>query len=560
MKRWKILNKIQNSKIKNQKFEIKEIIKALLENRGLKTQKEIDEFLNPDISKIDYKKAGIDIKDIKRSVKRIKDAVANNEKIIIFGDYDVDGICGTAILWESLYSFYRNVFPYIPDRVDEGYGLSCNGISNIKDQKSKINDAKLIITVDNGISANEAVDFAKKEGIDVIITDHHALPKILPKAYSIVHTTKLCGAGVAYLLAKEVLNKIKNFKREEDNHLELVALATIADLVPLSGSSRVFVKEGLRKLTATKRPGLLHLYKLAGIDNKNLGVYEVGYIIGPRLNAMGRMSSAMDSLRLVCTKNMQKANIYAGNLDRTNRERQVLTEETAIHAISLNQNLSSKIVFVYQAEYNQGIIGLVASKLVEDFYRPSFVLSVGEKYSKGSARSISGVNIIDLIRSVPSELLIDAGGHPMAAGFTVHTNKIEDFKQELEKKANEVITDDLLQRVVRIDLVLGFNDVNFDLYGKIQTLSPFGIGNPEPVFATQDAFVNDMNFVGRDKNHLKLKIEKDGVIFDAIAFGFGQKADFAVNDKIDVAYIIDNNSWNGNSKLQLKIKDVRKRD
>ncbi len=551
MKKWKIIDKSLELKTRSQDLGIAEVIEILLKNRGITSKKEIEEFLHPDLSKISINNVEINKTSLKKSIKRIKDAIKNNEKIIIFGDYDVDGICGSAILWEEIYKSYKNVFPYIPSRTEEGYGLSIIGIESVL----KIYpDVKLIITVDNGIVAHEATEYANSKNIDVIISDHHATAKKLPKAYSIVHTTKLCGAGVAYLLSKELTKKDKD---ERDDHLELVALATIADLVPLIGANRTFVFEGLKLLSKTKRPGLKSLFNLAGITKNELGVYEVGYIIGPRLNAMGRLSNAMDSLRLLCTKDFKKASFYATNLNNMNRQRQMLTEQTTIQAKNLKTNFVSKIIFTQHVEYNQGIIGLVASRLVEEYYKPSFVVSIGETYSKGSARSISGVNIIELIRSVPSDLLLDAGGHPMAAGFTILTEKIEEFVKALDRQAKKIITEDLLQRILKIDLVLDFTQITYGLYEKLQIFAPFGMGNPEPVFATENVIINDMNYVGRDKNHLRLKLEKDGIVYDAIAFSFGQDKDLSVGDKIDVAYTIDKDSWNGNSKLQLKVRDIK---
>src|SRR3989344_1782074 len=255
----------------------------------------------------------------------------NEAEIVIFGDYDVDGICGTAILWETLNSLHAKVMPYIPHRIEEGYGLSETGIKNLK---LKIKNCRLIITVDNGIVANKAVEFAKKEGIDVIITDHHVASNKLPKAFSIVHTTKVCGTGVAYLLAQEISNLKSqiNSKFQKGSHLELVALATVADLVPLTGANRTFLKFGLEALTKTKRPGLLEIFEEARIDKNVIGVYEIGHIIAPRLNAMGRLESAMDSLRLLCTINKERARKLAETLGTTNRQRQELTIETVEHA------------------------------------------------------------------------------------------------------------------------------------------------------------------------------------------------------------------------------------
>src|SRR3989344_2185937 len=290
--KWEILHeeKKDEEALTNEK-----IIEILLSNRGIKTKKEKEDYLSPKLENVTLETVGIKKTSVKKTIDRIKQAAGKNEKIVIYGDYDVDGICGTAILWESIYSFYKNVIPYIPHRVDEGYGLSIRGIDNILELHP---DTKLIITVDNGIVAQGPVSYAQEKSIHVIITDHHVAGDKLPKAFAIVHTTKICGSAVAYLLAKEFTifnsqfsnkSKIPNTEKIQDNHLELVVLATIADLVPLVEENRVFVKSGIESLRKTKRPGLLALFEEAGIKREEIDAYKIGHIIAPRLNAAGRI-------------------------------------------------------------------------------------------------------------------------------------------------------------------------------------------------------------------------------------------------------------------------------
>src|SRR3990167_11094576 len=336
MRKWDIVGKL---KTPSSKLESGDIIQTLLANRGIKTKKEIEAFLNPKLSNITISNLTIDSKQLNKAVLRIKDAIKKKEKIVVFGDYDVDGICGTAILWETLNSLHAKVTPYIPHRIDEGYGLSEKGISNVKFQ---ISNVKLIITVDNGIVANKAVEFANKQGIDVIITDHHVPSRKLPDALVIVHTTKLCGAGVAYLLAQELRMENGKWKMENLEHLELVALATVADLVPLKGSSRTLLKFGLEQLRKTQRIGLLELFKEAGLTKESIGVYEIGHMIAPRLNAMGRLEYAMDSLRLICTNNQKRAEELARLLGSTNKDRQELTLQSVLHAKAYVNSKKSK--------------------------------------------------------------------------------------------------------------------------------------------------------------------------------------------------------------------------
>ncbi len=532
------------------KVEPQKILNILLKNRNISTKEEKD-FLNPKLSDVTIESVGIDKTGLTKAVKRINDAIKNKEQVVVFGDYDVDGICASAIIWESLNRAGAKIMPYIPNRLEEGYGLSVKGIENLL---KELKDTKLIITVDNGIVAEKAVDFANSLGIDVIVTDHHVPAKTLPKAHAIVHTTNLCGAGVAYMLSKE-------FKKKEDydDHLELAVLATIADLVPLKNANRVIVKYGLLKLRETKRPGLLALFKEAAINQKEIGVYEIGHMIAPRLNAMGRLESAMDSLRLVCTKDKKRAEELSYLLGSTNKERQQVTEETVIHAksfVKAQKNLGN-LLFVSHKSYQQGVIGLVAGRLVEEFYLPSIVIAEGDTYSKASARSIAGFNIIEFIRSA-SDLLVDAGGHPMAAGFTVETGKIDLLKERLYVEAAKLINEELKNRILKIDCELSLSSIDDKLHKEIKNLEPFGMGNSQPVFVSRKVKVEGLRVVGNGSKHLKLIVSEDGRKIDAIAFGAGEKAEgLKVGDLIDIAYQIDENVWNGNKSIQLKIRDFK---
>jgi len=567
-------------------LKIKDVIDILLENRGINSKKEKEEFFNPQLSEVTTSSVGISAEDLKKAVVRIKKAIENNEQIVVYGDYDVDGICATAILWETLNQSGAKVLPYIPHRIDEGYGLSEKGISNLKSPTRlasesvagrQIPNPKLIITVDNGIVAKEAVEFAKKEGIDVIITDHHTLDGEKPKALAVVHTTKLCGAGVAWALAHEFkvqsASRRTKFKVEEDDHLELVAIATVADMVPVIGANRAILKEGLKKLNTTKRIGLLAIFNEAGISSqKQIGTYEIGFIIGPRINAMGRMDLAIDSLRLLCTKDKVRAGALAQKLGETNKNRQELTRETVDLAISNIKSQKSKIgnlIFVSDKDYQQGVIGLVAGKLVEEFYKPSIVVSVGKEFSKASARSVKGFNITDFIRNA-SDLLVNVGGHPMAAGFTVETSKLKELQEKLEKLGEELITKEHLKKITKIDCEIPLSLVSFELSDEIRKLEPFGMVNPTPVFSSK-VVVDDIRLVGNDGKHLKLKL-KSSIInhpaspaggqssiisFDAIWFGGGERSkDLSIGNEVNIAYALEQDEWNGNKKLQLRIRDL----
>ena len=544
-------------------LRIEEILSLLLENRNIGDE-DRELFLVPDLDVITPEFVGIDTGMLAKAIDRIKTAIEKKEQIIVFGDYDVDGITGAAILWETLHGMGANVLPYIPHRVEEGYGLSIKGIENLKGIPDQVRDDKaevsLIITVDNGIVANEAVAFANKQGIDVLITDHHVRGDMLPEAYAVVHTTKLCGAGVAYLLSQELKSQNSKLKSEQGDYLDLVALGTVADLVPLTGANRILVAHGLKALQETKRAGLLELFDEAGIEKETIGVYEIGHVIAPRLNAMGRLLSAMDSLRLVCTKDRMRAKVLADKLGRTNRERQLLTMSMTKHAIEKvvsRQSSVANIIVLEDESYEEGIIGLIAGRIVEEFYRPAIVISRREEISKASARSVKGFNIIESIRTT-TDLLVNAGGHPMAAGFSIKTENISLFIRAIENHANGVITDAMLTRVLTIDCELPVQHVTKNIYDAIQQLAPFGMGNSEPVFVSYSVPVRDIRAIGAEGKHLKMKLGTP-IMIDAIAFGFGEMiSKINPGDMIDIAYTIDENTWNGRTTLQMKIRDIRR--
>lgn len=546
-KRWELLSK---EKVKTEK----EIIQALLKNRGIR---EKEEFFNPvDPVKISLKSLGIKQLEVKKAIARIKKAKKTGEKVIVYGDYDADGIDGTAILWEALHSLGLNVLPYIPERFSEGYGLN---IESIKKLKEKDPDLSLIITVDHGIVAGTKIDTARELGIDVIITDHHQKGKVAPKAFAIIYTDKMSGAGVSWIFAREVRKKFKIGNIE--NGLELAAIGTIADQLPLLGPNRSIVKFGLHKLNETKRPGLLELFRQSRIEKGSIGVYEVGFIIAPRINAMGRLEHAIDSLRLLCTGDLIKAGRIARHIGAINSRRQKIVDEAVVTALSEMQveskGYTNKIIVSANESYHEGVIGLIAGKLVEEFYRPAIVLSKKGKISKASARSISGFNIIEAIRQL-EDLYIEGGGHPMAAGFSIKTSKIGEFTKRINKIAKGLLTEEILSRKLKIDVSLMFDQLNYQLLERIAGFEPTGLGNPTPTFTTRSVEVIDKRTVGRESKHLKLKLKQNEYIFDSIYFGGGEiYSKLTPEVKVDIAFQLEDNSWNGRRNLQLKIKDLR---
>lgn len=556
MKKWKIGHTISEAKSNE------DILELLFDLRGLKTKKDRDNFLHPqDPYSLTPKDVGIETADLNKALQRIQEAIDKKESIVVYADYDADGITSGAIMWEALVRLGARAMPYIPHRIEEGYGLSTKGI----DAVMALHHPTLIVTVDHGITAKDKVLYAKEKGIDVVITDHHTKPDKLPSC-PIVHTTSLCGAGVAWFVAASLSQKMKKplslTNSEGQELLALASIGTIADLVHLVGANRTIVKYGLAALRSTHRVGIQALFKEARIDKNTVGVYDVSHALAPRLNAMGRIVHAMDALRLLCTKKADRADELASMLGLTNKERQQMTIDTALHARSsltlVNDMVKEKFIFVTHPTYNQGVIGLVAGKLTEEFYRPSIVVSEGETHSKASARSIAGFNIIEAIRE-SADILLEVGGHPMAAGFSIETKNLPLLRERLLQLAEKLLSDDMLTRELAVDICMPLLFVKEVLWNELQDFQPFGFGNPEPIFATKDVFITSLRLVGAEGKHLKVRImdPKTKQEVDGIAFGLGKLyGEIKPNSPVDVAYTIDMNTWNGSSKLQLKVRDI----
>lgn len=548
-KRWEVLSKGETKGDK--------IIEVLLKNRGLKTEKQQKEFFDPiDPMKITLKSLDIKESEVKKAIDRIKKAKKSDEHVIIYGDYDADGISGTATLWETLHELGIFVLPHIPERFSEGYGLNLESVKKLKKGDPKLG---LIITVDHGITVGSKVDEVKKLGIDMIITDHHQIGKKMPKPLSLIYSTKVGGSALAWFFAREVIKSFKYQVSGIESRLELAAIGTIADQLPLIGPNRSVVKYGLEILNRTKRPGLLALFDEARIEK--IGVYEVGYIIAPRINAMGRLKHGIESLRLLCTKDKVKAFEIAKNIGSTNSDRQKMVDQIMATTLSEVKNeskgLTNKVIVIASENYHEGVIGLAAGRLVEEFYRPAIVLSVKGEISKASARSISGFNIIEAIRKLEG-FYIEGGGHPMAAGFSIETKKISIFTKEINKIAKEFITEDMLQRKLKIDLEINFKEIDLGLIEELTEFEPTGLGNPAPTFVSNKVEISGIRTVGWEAKHLKLKLKQNEHFFDAIFFGGGENYSKLTSGSIaDVVYQVEENIWNGHKSIQLKIKDLK---
>jgi len=533
-----------------------DIYQVLLKNRGLRTKKEQETFLHPkDPLLFEPYDVGIDGTQLKKALHRIKSAIEKKESIVIYADYDADGITAGSIMWEALHALGAQVMPYVPHRIEEGYGLSEKGIQNCITEFNPT----VLITVDHGITAWKQIEYATTLGITVIVTDHHMPPSRVPDCIT-VHTTELCGAGVSWFIAKTLLLEQEQ-KAHANDLLALAAIGTIADMVPLVGPNRSIAKYGLVEIGKTKRIGLRALMKESGLEDKTITTSDISHIVAPRLNAMGRLDHAIDALRLICTTNSQRATLLASKLGMTNKERQQLTVDTTLHALSglskIEDVTKRKILVISDTSYNPGIIGLVAGKLVEEYYRPSIVIAEGELFSKASARSIAGFNIVEFIRTA-GDLLVDVGGHPMAAGFTVETKNISKLKTFFEQQSVDAISETLFTRSLVVDTEIQSSLITKSLCRDLVAFAPYGLGNYEPVFVSRGFIIDQIRKIGAKLNHLKLKLKDNKKnIIDAVAFGMGDRADaLSVGTSVDVAYTIDENVWNGITTVQLKLRDI----
>lgn len=521
-----------------------QLIEVLLKNRGIT---DANRFFNPPAPRellTGTKSFFPDLKtdQLNKAVKRIRSAIENKEKIVVWGDYDVDGVCATAVLWQTLYGLGAQVLPHIPDRFGEGYGLNENMIRKLGEEGNR-----LIITVDSGITAIKEAQAAREIGIDLIITDHHLKPKKLPEAHAIVHTTALCGTGIAWLVASKLISKPSSL----DSSLDLVAIATVADLQPLLGANRSLVKEGFKVLNKLDRPGLAALVEVAGLRPGNLGSYAAGWVLGPRINAVGRVRQGIEALRLLCTPNLTQARSLAHILNLANAERQALTLHTFDHAKGLVED-DDDLIVIFHDSWHEGIIGLVAGRVVEEYGRPAIVISKGKEFSKGSARSVNGLNIVEILRA-ESDLLEDVGGHTAAAGFTIKTAHLKKFVESIRRHTHPLLAGLDPRPVLKIDLPLPIDRIDAKLVAELEKFDPHGIGNPEPVFVDWQAQILGKKKVGRESQHLKLSLYPG---YDAIWFR-ANEVELDRGQTVALAYTPEIERWQGKEKITLRIRDLK---
>jgi single-stranded-DNA-specific exonuclease len=566
---WKI-NKSAPKEFLEKFPELSRMTLQLLWDRNLRTQKAIDEFFSPDYDE-DLHDPFL-LKDITKTLKRIEKAAKNHEKVAIFADYDADGICGAVILTEifKILGIYPEV--YIPDRNKEGYGLNLKAIEEIAKK-----EVKLVLTIDCGITDFEEVKLANKLGMNVIIVDHHEVPKKLPQALAIINPKQkgdkypfkeLAATGVAFKLVQAFLKTKKMPVSKEKWLLDLVAIATVTDSMLLLGENRTLVRYGLIVLSQTKRIGLKELMKIARIKpifnpqtfDTNLNTYTLGYILGPRLNAASRIDHGTVAYRLLIASSEEEAKEIAQQLEEKNQERQRTMERILKEARNrvLEHPKNKKIIFEGDETWIAGIIGLVAQKLTDEFWRPCFVYQKMKDYSTGSVRGVPGFSVIDALNHC-QKLLIEYGGHQGAAGFKVLNKDLKELENLLEKIGNKEIKTEELIPYLNIDAEVEANNLDWRAFQEINNFAPFGEGNSAPLFLLRGAKVSGIKSVGRNNGHLKLSLEKEPKKFQAIGFGLaGVCGNIKLGDKVDAVFELIANEWNGTKELQLKIVDLRK--
>lgn len=532
---------------------LKELEEILLKNRSIENAPDFFKGISP--FKIDLKELDFDQKELAKIKDRLQKAKDNNEKVVIFGDYDADGISATAVLWQALYAQNYNVLPFIPNRLKHGYGLSVRALNDLLAEQP---DISLIITVDNGIVAHSALKFLKEKKIDVIISDHHQHDGEKLDALAVFHSTKVCGCAVAWFLARELSGQKE--KKLLTNLLALVAIATVTDLMPLLSFNRFLLMYGLVVLRGNQNLGLQKLFIKASINPEKIDSYTLGFQIGPRINAMGRLAEGMDALRLLCTQDEKKAEKLSELLYSTNEDRQNLTLDLTKQAEELiAQERDQQIIILSSKEYHEGIIGLIAGKMTEKFSKPSIVISVGALVSKASARSLPGFNITEFIRLFKKDLL-EVGGHPLAAGFALETEKIDLVRNAMQVKAKELLDGKNLEKTLEIESVLQPNLLDLPTVKLIESFAPFGLGNPKPVFVLEGAKIKNYKLLGREQEHLKLIITLDGQNqeFEVLAWGkAGLANQLQLGDKYNLAISMEVNSYRGLDKIQFLLKDFR---
>ena len=496
-------------------------------------------------------------------MERVTKALFGNEKIVIYGDYDVDGITATSLLYIIFNKLGAQVDYFLPNRLVEGYGLSVDGINEVKK-----NGVELIITVDTGINAIDEVAYANSQGIDVIITDHHEPREILPEAAAIINpkqeqcqfNEELSGVGVAFKFAQAVHRALGQSETELHEHLDLVALGTAADIVPLVGENRVLTKFGIPQISRTTKPGLKSLTFVSGLMGKNISTGQVVFVLAPRINAIGRLGDAKEAIRLLSTRDERVAQEVARKLDDDNRKRKRIDEDTLNEALEQLEEIADlendKAIVLAGEDWHLGVIGIVASRIVERYHLPTVMISLNDGQGKGSARSIPGFHLCEALKKC-EDLLIQYGGHKYAAGLSIEAKNVEEFRKKFIEVSNIELSDDDIQPKLKIDMEIELSEVTDNFMTILEKFAPFGPQNMRPVFLTRNCEV-----VGRPgvvgNNHLRLRVRKGSAAIDVIGFGFGDMlSQISTGSLIDAVYTLEYNTYNNVTRVQMRLKDIK---
>ena len=544
----------------SKKFKISPLTAIILYNRGIRNDDEIEKFLSKDLS-VMYDP--FLMCDMDKAVERILAAKNGGEKITIYGDYDVDGITAIAILYKHLSEMGIAVDYYIPDRMQEGYGVNRDALDKIKAAGTT-----LIITVDTGITAVEECEYAREIGLDVIVTDHHECKEIIPDVYAAIDPKRkdcgypfksLAGVGVVFKLI-QALDENKSLPDLMEKYADLMCLGTVADISPLVDENRIIVTEGLKRFNKTKNIGLKALIDVS-TNGKAITTSTIGYIIAPRINASGRLGCASRSVELFLTDSEENAHNLALSLCEENTLRQQTEQKMFKEALDYIENhpeiKDDKILVIPHEDWHHGIVGIVSSKITEKFYKPSILFAIDGTEAKGSGRSVSGFNLFDALEN-SSDLLEKFGGHELAAGLTIKAENIEAFRKKINDYSKDSISEAMLMPTIMLDAAIKVPYITIDTVHEINRLQPFGVDNPTPSFAVKNIKIHKISVMS-DGKHLRMTLLKDGKYLDSVGFGMGEYYHhLEEGDIIDVAFALDINDYKGFQNVQLILKDIKK--
>ncbi|MFK4885498.1 single-stranded-DNA-specific exonuclease RecJ [Lactococcus petauri] len=534
----------------SKKYKLDKLVAQILWQRGIRAEEEIQAYLNPDLQQLHDPFL---LHDMEKAVQRILTAIENGQNILIYGDYDADGMTASSVMKSALDELGAEVQVYLPNRFTDGYGPNLDVYKYFIQNE----DIDLIITVDNGVAGHEAIAYAQSQNVDVIVTDHHSMPEVLPEAFAIVHPEHpesnypfryLAGVGVAFKVATALLDYIPS------DMLDLVAIGTIADMVSLTDENRILVSHGLKVLANTERAGLMELMRLSGTDFEKVNEETVGFQIAPRLNALGRLDDPNPAIELLTGWDEEVAAEIAQMIDEKNSERKVIVENIFNQALTMITD--EPVQILYHKDWHKGVLGIVAGRLLEQFHKPIIMLAEEEGVLRGSARSIENFNIFEALNE-HRELFMAFGGHKQAAGMTFALENVEVIKQVMLDFIQENDIDMSGKSSLEVQGSLQFDEISLETIRSLEKLSPYGMDNPKPHFLLTDYQVEQARSMGKDNSHLKLKLVQNGQALDAVYFGHGAESlEFEQSDT-ELVGTLSSNTWNGTTTVQLMVADAR---